>query len=40
MENNDLEEYADLMIKAVRKQLKTGLHREYIRKKEDLTVMH
>ncbi|MBP5330795.1 MAG: hypothetical protein J6Y89_02975 [Lachnospiraceae bacterium] len=40
MENCELEEYVDLLIKAVRKQLKTGLHREYIRKKEDLTVMH
>ncbi|MCR5322431.1 MAG: hypothetical protein K6E85_04050 [Lachnospiraceae bacterium] len=37
---NETDLYARLLVRAVGKQLKTGLHREYIRKKEDLTVMH
>ncbi|MBO4414708.1 MAG: hypothetical protein J5824_01860 [Lachnospiraceae bacterium] len=32
--------YASIISHAVSKQLKTGLYREYIRKKDDLTVMH
>ena len=37
---NETELYAAIIIRAVGRQLKTGLHREYIRKQEDLTVMH
>lgn len=37
---NELDLYARILVRAVGKQLKTGLHREYIRKKENLTVMH
>ena len=38
--NNEAELYAAIIIRTVGRQLKTGLHREYIRKQEDLTVMH
>ncbi|MCR5768968.1 MAG: hypothetical protein K6G45_10835 [Lachnospiraceae bacterium] len=38
--NNEAELYAAIIIRTVGRQLKTGLHREYISKQEDLTVMH
>lgn len=37
---NELDLYARILVRAVGKQLKTGLYREYIRKKENMTVMH
>ena len=37
---NDMELYAQILVRAVGKQLKQGLYREYVRKRDDLPVMH